>query len=228
MNINEFYKFLIKELRNISNKKSHYNCKNVYFLRFHRISDTFLYRPYYDNQRAWQRISGYQATATAIQNPFTIYYMKDKDWSDTHSYQFWNKNFTDDPGITNASTLKTIYSPSPSGYMEPKAAAFTSFTSTGDNTGNQNQFNITGGFNKGWSFYTNGWKTGDVFFIPCIGYRSHGNGEIIDAYTSSDFWTNAAKSTSQGRSLGINRLAAIHPQSYESRAYALPIIMVKE
>ena len=108
--------------------------------------------------------------------------------------------------------------------MEPKAAAFTSFTSTGDNTGNQNQFNITGGFNKGWSFYTNGWKTGDVFFIPCIGYRSH----VIDAYTSSDFWTNAAKSTSQGRSLGINRLAAIHPQSYESRAYALPIIMVKE
>ena len=88
MNINEFYKFLIKELRNISNKKSHYNCKNVYFLRFHRISDTFLYRPYYDNQRAWQRISGYQATNIAIQTPFTIYYMEDRDWSDTHSYQF--------------------------------------------------------------------------------------------------------------------------------------------
>ena len=88
--------------------------------------------------------------------------------------------------------------------VEPKTAAFTGFTSTGNNSGNQNQFNITGGFNKGWNFYTNGWKTGDVFFIPCIGYRSHADGKVIDANTSCDFWTVGAKTTSEGRSLGIN------------------------
>jgi len=174
------------------------------------------------------RVSGFQTTGTAIQNPFTIYYMKDKDWSDTHSYQFWSKSFTDDPGVTNATTLKTIYSPSPSGFAEPKTAAFTSFTSTGNNSSNQNQFNIKGGFNKGWNFYTNGWKTGDVFFIPCIGYRSHDNGKVLDTNASSDFWTNGAKTTSYGRSLGINLLYNLFPQSYESRTYALPIIFTKE
>ena len=130
MNINEFYKFLIKELRNIMNTKPHYNSKNVYFLRFHRISDTFSYRPYYDNQSQWQRISGYQATATAIQNPFTFYYVSNGDWSSSHSYQFWNKNFTAAASVNNTETLKTIYSPSPSGYVEPKTAAYTFLIST--------------------------------------------------------------------------------------------------
>ena len=134
MNINEFYKFLIKELRNIMNTKPHYNSKNVCFLRFHRISDTFLYRLYFDNQKAWQRIRGAQATSIAIQFPFTFYYVPTNDWSSTHSYQFWNKNFTTAVGINNEETIKTIYSPSPSGFVEPKTAAFTGFTSTGGNT----------------------------------------------------------------------------------------------
>ena len=55
--------------------------------------------------------------------------------------------------------------------VEPKTAAFTGFTSTGNNSGNQNQFNITGGFNKGWNFYTNGWKSGGTIFLSALGTR---------------------------------------------------------
>jgi len=119
------------------------------------------------------RVGGFQATNTAIQNPFTFYTVSNNDWSSTHNYDYWNKNFTSDPGITNAAIAKTIYSPSPSGYVEPKTAAFTGFTLTGGNTTNGDQYNVSGSFNKGWNFYTNGWKTGGTIFFPALGWRQY-------------------------------------------------------
>ena len=105
--------------------------------------------PFYDNQRDWKRINSFISTGGAIQAPFIFYYVENNDWSESHNYDFWNKNFTGAVGMNNDATLKTIYSPSPSGFVEPKTAAFTGFTSTGGNTTNRGQFNVSGSFNKG-------------------------------------------------------------------------------
>ena len=176
------------------------------------------------------RISGYQATATAIQNPFTFYYVQDNDWSSSHSYQFWNKNFTSDPGITNAATAKTIYSPSPSGFVEPKTAAFTGFTSTGGNSTNSSQSNVSGSFTKGWNFYTNGWKTGSTIFFDAFGYRSTyngGTGAVVYVGEVGVFWSAGASSTSDGRGLYFDS-GYVYPQTTGNRSYGFSVRTVKE
>jgi hypothetical protein len=187
-------------------------------------------KPFYDNQRVWQKISGYQATATAIQNPFTFYYKNNDDWSSSHSYQYWNKNYTAAASVSNTATLKTIYSPSPSGFVEPKTAAFTGFTSTGANTTNSSQFNVNSTWNDGWSFYTNGWKTGSTIFFNAFGYRStynNGTGVISSFYGGGEFWACGAASVSLGRNLYFlsNR---VDPQNRGGRSYGNSVWSVKE
>ena len=229
MNINEFYKFIIKELRNIMNMKPHYNRKNVYFLRFHRRSAAFLYKPYYDNQSEWLRINSYASTGQAIKAPFTFYYVNNNDWSDSHSYQFWNKNFTSDSGITNAAIAKTIYSPSPSGFVEPKTAAFTGFTSTGGNSTKSSQFNVSGSFTKGYYFYTNGWKTGSTIFFDCLGYRNtYGvTGAVVYVGEEGGFWAYGALSASHGRGFYCST-DQVHSQLTDFRSIGYSVLSVKE
>ena len=180
-------------------------------------------KPYYDNQYTWQRISGYQSTATAIKNPFIFYYVQNDDWSSSHSYQFWNKNFTSATGVVNTTTLKTIYDPAISGFVEPKTAAFTYFTSDGSNTFNASLFNISGGFNKGWNFYTTGWKTGNTIFFGAIGYRdtySSATGGIMVVNLEVCYWQAGAASTTYGRYMGLSS-SAIFPQHAGNRSYGL-------
>ena len=235
MNINEFYKFIIKELRNIMNMKPHYNRKNVYFLRFHRRSAAFLYKPYYDNQSEWLRINSYASTAQAIKAPFTFYYVQDNDWNDSHNFQFWNKNFStdSDPGITNTATLKTVYDPSVSGFALPRTAAFTNFTSSGDYTNNIDEYNVSGSFNKGWNFYTNGWKSGSTIFFSALGFRdtysNHSTGTGAVAYVSEDgvYWAAGAYSASRGRDLSFNS-GEMNPQGWRLRSPGFSVLSVKE
>jgi hypothetical protein len=189
-------------------------------------------KPFYDNQSQWLRIGGFQATATAIQNPFTFYYVQNNDWSSSHSYQFWNKNFTTAVGTNNSATLKTIYSPSPSGFVEPQTAAFTSFTSTGSSATNGNQFNVSGSFNKGWNFYTNGWKTGNTIFFNALGFRDtesgrSGTGNIISINGCSSDWSVGASSTSLG--LGVTcQISFVDPQNSYYRSCGHTCWPVKE
>ena len=191
------------------------------------------YKPFYDNQYPWQQIGGYQATATAIQNPFTFYYVKDNDWSSSHSYQFWNKNFTAAASVNNTATLKTIYSPSPSGFVEPKTAAFTGFTSTGGNTSNSSQFNVSGSFNQGYFFYTNGWKTGSTVFFDALGYRdtysgrSSGTGAVVLVGGDGNFWASGASSASYGRRLSFDS-GAVVPQTTIDRSRGFSVRPVSE
>ena len=128
-------------------------------------------KPYYDNQRAWLRVNSYASTGQAIQAPFSFYYVQDNDWSITHSHQFWNKNFTSTVGVNNDEVVKTIYSPSPSDFVEPKTAAFTGFTYWGTATSNSSYYNISGDYNMGYNFYTNGWKMGETIFLHALGHR---------------------------------------------------------
>ena len=188
------------------------------------------FKPYYDNQYPWLRISGAQATGTAIQNPFTFYYVSNNDWSSTHNYDYWNKNFTSAVGVNNDATLKTIYSPSPSGYVEPKTAAFTGFTSTGGNSTNSSQFNVSGSFTKGYYFYTNGWKTGSTIFFDGLGYRNTYNGAtgaVVYVGEVGLFWSAGASSAAGGRGLFFNS-GDVTPQNTSGRSYGFSVRSVKE
>ena len=178
------------------------------------------------------RVGGFQATNTAIQNPFTFYYVHNNDWSSTHSYQFWNKNFTTAVGVNNETTLKTIYSPSPSGFVEPKTTAFTGFTSTGASTNNSSQFNVSGSFNQGFFFYTNGWKTGSTVFFDALGFRDtysgrSGTGAVVYFGEVGFFWASGASSASNGRNLNFDS-GYVDPQHASNRSYGFSVSSVKE
>ena len=178
------------------------------------------------------RINSYASTGQAIQAPFTFYYVRDNDWSDSHSYQFWNKNCTSDPGITNAATAKTIYSPSPSGYVEPKTAAFTGFTSTGGNTTNSSQYNVSGSYINGWNFYTNGWKTGITVFFDELGFRDTSSwrsatGAVAYVGELGGYWSAGAYSASRGRNLDFDS-GGVHPQYWDLRSFGFSVRSVKE
>ena len=176
------------------------------------------------------RINSYASTAQAIKAPFTFYYVRENDWSESHNWDYWNKNFTSAVGVNNDATLKTIYSPSPSGYVEPKTAAFTGFTSNGDNTNNSSQFNVSGSFNKGWNFYANGWKTGSTIFFDGLGYRDTYNGAtgaVVGVGEEGHFWSAGASSTSLGRLLFFYS-GYVLPQNVDFRSYGFSVRSVKE
>ena len=171
------------------------------------------------------RVAGFQATNTAIQNPFTFFYVQNNDWSATHSYQFWNKNFTTAVGVNNDETLKTIYSPSPSGFVEPKTAAFTGFTSTGGNTSNGSQLNTSGSWNAGWYLYTTGWQTGGTIFFDSQGFRDtyngrSGTGNIINYGQEGLFWTVGALNSAYGYAFSAGS-GGICPRDEKLRSYGL-------
>ena len=140
---------------------------------------------FYDNQREWIKTNLQVSTSEAIKQPFTYFFERDNDWSLSHNYDYWNKNFTSGVGLTNTETKKTIFDPSISNYVLPKTSAFTGFTRNGYSTSNTDDYNTNGQFQKGWNFYKNGWHNGETIFFEALGYRdvwtqrSTGIGEVI-------------------------------------------------
>ena len=177
------------------------------------------------------RINSYASTGQAIKAPFTFYYVQDNDWNDSHNFQFWNKNFSTDtdPGITNTATAKTIYDPSVSGFTLPKTAAFTNFTSSSDG----GEFNVSGSFNKGWNFYTNGWRTGSTVFFHALGFRdtysgrSSGTGAVAFVGEYGIYWSAGAYSASDSRNLSFSS-GHVTPQDWNFRSSGRTVRSVSE
>ena len=128
-------------------------------------------KPYYDKQNSWIITNLQVSTATAIQNPFTFYYKQNDDWSSSHNYNYWNKNVTTSVTPNNNVTIKTIYDPSVVGFCLPKTAAYTGTALNGIYENNPDNYNVSGSFNYGYKFYTNGWKSGGTIFLSALGTR---------------------------------------------------------
>ena len=63
---------------------------------------------------------------------------------------------------------KTIYSPSPTSYVEPRTAAFTGFTTNGGYTTSISDFNVNSSFNNGWNFYCQTNHQGGTIFFSAL------------------------------------------------------------
>ena len=117
--------------------------------------------------------------------------------------------------------------------MEPKTAAFTGFTSTGGNSTNSSQFNVSGSLNQGYVFYTNGWKTGNTIFFDALGFRdtfsgrSSGTGAVVYVGEIGVFWSAGASSTSEGRGMYFD-FGSVFPQTTGNRSYGFSVRSVKE
>ena len=97
--------------------------------------------------------------------------------------------------------IKSVYDPCPVGYSVPAVNTFTGFTSTGGNTHTASEFNVKGGFDKGYYFYTKKNKQGSTVFFPACGYRLNYSGSLYVVATSGVSWVAGPSIMNYGRYL---------------------------
>ena len=142
------------------------------------------------------------------------------------SLELWNKgnNVTT---VNNNTVYKTIYSPSPTGFVEPKTAAYTGFTTTGAWTNNRALFNVSGTFVKGWNFFCLPNLSGSTIFFPALGCFSSNN-SLLDKFSTLGFyWTAGRTTTINAQDLDFSS-GSVSPQGEYTSTFGLTMLSAFE
>ena len=136
---------------------------------------------------------------------------------DGRYYNLWSTD-NDKTDANDVVVIKSVYDPSPVGYSLPASNAFTGFTTTGQNVGNGNigLFNVKGGFDKGWYFYTKPNKKGETVFFPASGFR-YISGSLSDVTMNVFYWVAGPGNTVDGRCLFFYS-GYVRPLGYANRS----------
>ena len=179
-------------------------------------------------------LNGNLEIANTIKHPHTF---NRKSSMDNRYYNLWdtNCNETSTGGITTArfeSVTKSVYDPCPPGFCLPPNGAFTGFTSTGNNTGNSSQWNVSGSFYKGWHFRTVLKDDPDpaidpTIFFPASGYRYYDTGASSYVGSFGSFWSSVPYNTDRGSNLYFGS-GFVNPLNYQIRAHGAVLRPVKE
>lgn len=172
---------------------------------------------------------GKVSLADAIQHPevFYNYGSGNFDWCQSEYYNLWSGGYCGKGLIENTKDglSKTVYDPSPRGYMMPASNAFTNFTTTGSNAQDSSQFNVVGDFDKGWNFKTNIGST--TIFFPAAGLRGSGDGECSNVGKNGGYWSAVPYDTYYGHNLYFYS-EHVYPVNYSSRSFGYSARPVKE
>lgn len=116
-----------------------------------------------------------------IQNPGT-FYTWGASWYDYPPigysyYNLWSMENTTPGWNSNAVVVvKTVYDPCPVGFKMPARNAFTGFTTTGQDTSTQSEFNVSGVWDRGWNFNNRITNPTATVFFPASGERLYNSG----------------------------------------------------
>ena len=110
-----------------------------------------------------------------IQHP-EIFYGVGYSWNNNPPagytyYNLWSMDNTT-TGFNDNAVVKTIYDPCPVGFHMPASNAFTGFTTTGGNTTNQSEFNVSGDWDYGWYFNNKLTNPDATIYFPAAGCRT--------------------------------------------------------
>ena len=155
---------------------------------------------------------GISCIASGIKQPNTFNNNSQMDNTYANLWSVNNAVYTANDDLV----VKTIYDPSPVGYKLLPNNAFTGFTTTGQNTSNQAQFNVSGIWNNGWNFYCDSSNSGTVFF-PASGWRDASSAVPDGIGVYGVYRTAAPHYTDKGWSLSINAVS-VTPYSIGDRA----------
>ncbi len=141
------------------------------------------------------------------------------------SLELWNKGNTATT-VNNNYVYKTIFSPSPTNYVEPKTSAFTGFTTTGINSTNISEFNISSTSVWGTYFYSEPNFHGTTLYFSMLGIRIDSSN--LDRWQNEgNFWNSGPASASQGRYL-VFSTQNVYPDYYFNRSRGNNIVSVSE
>jgi uncharacterized protein (TIGR02145 family) len=154
-----------------------------------------------------------------IKNPLTFY--TGDNWNElAHYYNFWD-SLCYIPGVGDNVTIKTIYDPCPYEWKVPGGAIFKGFTTTGSNSSEISEFNITRDFNQGWTFKRSYRDIIGIFF-PASGYRDCNSGSPVSVSTYGYYWTSASYSPTHSYGLSFYN-NGVYPtyNSYKSNGFSI-------
>ena len=170
--------------------------------------------------------------AEGIKNPLTFFCYdanNNNDWQSGVAYRYnhWDANKTA-AGATDSEVVKTVYDPNPVGFKMPPATAFTGFTTTGGNSSDSTQFNVTNSFatDAGWKFKRNDNDTAGNFF-PASGYRNHSSGGLNGVGSYGYYWSAAPASAASAYYLYFGA-GVVNPLNNINRAYGFSVRPVRE
>ncbi len=183
------------------------------------------------------------SVAFAIKNPTTFITQINTttyDWVnaptvDKQLNKLWGNASTVTGSITVSNLnkekgTKTLYDPCPIGYKVPPQYTWTYFTTTGNNSSNIDEFNVT---NKT-SFATDhGWRfnrtPSNSTFYPAAGYRDNVTGGLLAVGGNGYSWCSSSWGAGSFNG-GRFRFTAndVQPVHYTNRSYALAVRCVQE
>ena len=166
-----------------------------------------------------------------IQNPGS-FYTWGSSWYNTPPtggysyYNLWSADNTVTGGhnVGNDNpVVKTVYDPCPVGFKMPANNAFTGFTTTGQNSSTQSEFNVNGTnnwqtfqSNFGYNFWTSSSKAATINF-PASGYRNYTDGSLYGVGSGGWYWSAVPNYSTSGCSLDFG-LTLMYPLFYGFRS----------
>ena len=179
---------------------------------------------------SFDNTTGGRSIGYAIQHPENMFRYAETDsyywdWCNATYDNLWSadnieESFNDNP------VVKTVYDPCPAGFHMPASNAFTGFTTTGQNTNTQSQFNISGDWDMGWNFKAGGSSTVAVYF-PASGFRHYFGGSLYYVGSDGYYWSAVPNGANDGCYLFFIQWF-VGPQDYSRRSYGLSVRPVAE
>ena len=161
-----------------------------------------------------------------IQHPETFYTGGSSWYNGYNQYNLWSMDNTT-TGYNDNSVVKTVYDPCPAGFKMPASNAFTGFTTTGQNTSTQSQFNVSGAWDWGWNFNNKITSPDATVYFPASGYRGGAAGSRYGVGVYGYYWSAVPYSTYDGCYLFFGQWD-VYPQYYISLSYGFSVRPVAE
>ena len=147
--------------------------------------------------------SGGRSIGFAIQHPENMLELaligafNTNDWCNATYYNLWSMGNTT-TGFNDNAVVKTIYDPCPAGFHMPASNAFTVFTTTGNGTSTQSEFNVSGVWDNGWHFNNKISSPDATVYFPASGYRDTSPGWLGLVGVTGNYWLAVPNSTDTG------------------------------
>ena len=146
------------------------------------------------------------------------------DWCNATYYNLWSMGNTV-TGYNDNAVVKTIYDPCPAGFKMPASNAFTGFTTTGNNTTTQSQFNVSGAWDNGWNFNNKLSHPDATVYFPALGFRRNADGSVVSVGIGGGFggsWSAVPAYTDYGCTHSFYPWE-VDPQSTGGRTYGIAV-----
>ncbi|MGP1393712.1 MAG: hypothetical protein ACTTK1_07095 [Candidatus Cryptobacteroides sp.] len=157
------------------------------------------------------------------------------DNMDNLYYNLWDTNCNETGNNNDITTArfepvtKSVYDPCPPGFCLPPNGAFTGFTSTGKQSYNSSEWNVSGPFSEGYHFRTvlKGESGSSTIFFPASGYR-YNYGGTLSTVGNSGYYLSSVPYVMYGEFILAFGTISVSPSEFNFRPIGFSLRPVKE